>query len=265
MKYILLIGVLFVSLQAKVYYAKVEPIEKSIISSNVNGVVELVNLIVEGRFVTSKLVVKIDDYLEKKELESLNNKLGLIQKNRELNSLLKKNFEQIISRKQHNYDSIKDLSIKSKVEKDRDYFDLMASENQLINIKQNILNLDIQKNDIELRVATLQKVIKDKNLIISNKYIYNILVHKGEMVTAAKPLVEVYDTSKAKLTFYATNDEIEKIKNSVIYIDGKKTEYKIDKIWSIADSLHLSSYKVEIIIESVKEFSKLKSIEFKHE
>lgn len=265
MREIVILTLFFMVVQAKVFYAKVEPYEKFTISSTVSGEVSYINRDVEGRFIKSKLLLKVDDYLERKELQSLNNKLKLIEENIELNRVLKQNYKEIILKKEKNYNSIKELSIKSKVEKDRDYFDLMGSKNQLINVSQAIINLETQKSDLELRVITLKKTIREKNLRFKKRYVYKFLVQEGEMLTPAKPLIELYDTSKAKLIFYVSQKEKESIKKSTIYLDGKKTEYKIDKIWDIADSTHLSSYRAEIIIENQKEFSKLMSIEFKDE
>lgn len=44
---------------------------------------------------------------------------------------------------------------------------------------------------------------------------------------------------------------------------GKKSNLKIDKIYKVADSKHISSYKVEIIVPNPKTFSRLVKIEFK--
>lgn len=265
MRTIVILSLLFVIAQAKVFYAKVEPYEQFKVSSSVSAKVVFINRDLEGKFVKDNLVLKFDDYLEKKELESVEKKLKFIDENIELNRALEHNYEDIIAKKETNYGSIKDLSSKSKVEKDRDYFDLMSSKNQLINVSQNIVNLESQRNDLKLRVATLKKTIKEKNLRFQNKYLYKFLVKEGEMATPSKPLIELYDTSKAKLVFYVNQKEKKEIKNKAIYLDGKKTEYKINKIWDIADNIHLSSYRAEIIIEGVKEFSKLMSIEFKNE
>jgi hypothetical protein len=44
---------------------------------------------------------------------------------------------------------------------------------------------------------------------------------------------------------------------------GKKSDVKISKIYEIADSTNISSYKVELIIDNVKTFSRLVKIEFR--
>jgi hypothetical protein len=49
----------------------------------------------------------------------------------------------------------------------------------------------------------------------------------------------------------------------VIYLDGKKSGYKITRLWEIADATHLSSYKAEIIIKAPNYFSDLMKVELK--
>ena len=50
----------------------------------------------------------------------------------------------------------------------------------------------------------------------------------------------------------------------VIYLDGEKTEYKVNKVWRVADEKFISSYRAEIYIPSPKNsFSKLVKVEIK--
>ena len=55
----------------------------------------------------------------------------------------------------------------------------------------------------------------------------------------------------------------EEIKNKEIYIDGIKSDIKISKIYDVADNTNISAYKVELILNDVKTFSRLVKIEFK--
>ena len=57
--------------------------------------------------------------------------------------------------------------------------------------------------------------------------------------------------------------DYESIQNKTIYLDGEKSDLKINKIYEVADSKHISSYKCEIVIENPKTFSRLVKIEFK--
>ena len=49
----------------------------------------------------------------------------------------------------------------------------------------------------------------------------------------------------------------------VIYIDGKPTALKVDKLWRSADAQNISSYQAQIIVPAPKIFSKLMKVEFK--
>ena len=87
----------------------------------------------------------------------------------------------------------------------------------------------------------------------------------GQVVSIATPLAQVADTSKAKLTIYLDESDVLDAKKRVIYMDGKKTEYKISRILNIADSKNISKYMAQIIIKSPKIFSRLTKIELRNE
>ena len=78
-----------------------------------------------------------------------------------------------------------------------------------------------------------------------------------------KPLVKVADTSKGLLTIYVGADELQNIRAKKVFLNGKETSYKVSRSVSIADSVNISKYKVQIIIDAPKIFSKLVKVEFK--
>ena len=71
------------------------------------------------------------------------------------------------------------------------------------------------------------------------------------------------DISKGKLTFYIPISKAKTIKSKTIYLDDKKTDLKISKLYTIADTEHISAYKCEIDIPSPATFSNLTKISFK--
>ena len=85
----------------------------------------------------------------------------------------------------------------------------------------------------------------------------------GQVVTPSTPLATVADVSKAILTIYLDEADALDAHQSDVYIDDKKTEYKISRLLNIADSKNISKYKAQIIIKSPKLFSKLVKIELK--
>ena len=50
----------------------------------------------------------------------------------------------------------------------------------------------------------------------------------------------------------------------IVYLNGEKTEYKVDKVWQVADEKFISSYRAEIYIPTPKGLlSKLIKVEIK--
>jgi multidrug efflux pump subunit AcrA (membrane-fusion protein) len=114
-----------------------------------------------------------------------------------------------------------------------------------------------------LRKAQLIRTISDKTLQAKGFTLYSIDVKVGQVVTMSTPLAKVADISKALLTIYLDEEDVLNAKNSVIYIDDQKTEYKITRLINIADSKNISKYMAQIIIKAPKIFSKLAKIELK--
>ena len=81
---------------------------------------------------------------------------------------------------------------------------------------------------------------------------------------AGAALAQIKDASRAKLVLFLEPEELVDIKNKTIFIDGKESKYKVDKVWRVADEKFISSYRAEIYIPAPKnEFSKLLKIELK--
>jgi hypothetical protein len=241
----------------------VEPYEIRNISSNVSGIVLLVDENMIGKRLSSKPYIQIDTELDDKELKYIENKLVYLKSTLNTNEEILKNFEELLNKKRENYDKIKVLKVKSAVEKDREFYDLISSENQFLNTQKEINSLKIQISDLEFRKAQLNRTIKDKNLSAKDFVLYSISVKPGQVVGISAPLAQVADISKALLTIYLDEADMNDINNKVIYLDGNKTDYKISRILNIADSKNISKYMAQIVIESPKLFSKLVQVELK--
>jgi hypothetical protein len=168
-------------------------------------------------------------------------------------------------RKRANYKSVEALKIKSQVEKDREYYDLINSENQYLNTQKEIDNLKVQIADLKLRKTRLEQTLKDKNLQATGFVLYELHVKPGQVVNISTPLAKVADISKAKLTIYLNRDDLSDAQKKVVYLDGEKTAYKISRVVNIADSKNISKYMAQIIIDSPKIFSNLVKVELKDE
>jgi hypothetical protein len=252
------------NLQASQYYAKAEPKEFFSIKASINGEVILVNESLEGLKSDGTVVVKIDDKIDKADLESSSKKLTSLIKNIKLTKDSLVNSQKVAKINRDNYNRVKNLSSYSSVQKDAKLMSMINSQNSAISISNSLENLKIQKADIELRIKTLKDKIENKNIKIkSGDYVYKIYPSVGEYINPGSKLVDAYDLSASKLTIFLPADEVEDIKSKKIFLDDKETDYKIDKIWSVADSVNISSYRVEILIKKPKQFSKLVKIEFK--
>ena len=217
------------------YYAKVEPIHTYEVKAATSGKVIEANTQFESKFVKKALIVKLDDSVNQIDLKQSKLKL--------------QNLKEIQRLERENLERFKKVSSKSKFDKD----------NQRI----KILNADSSINDLETKVATLQDTIANKNLVEENSYIYDIVVEKGDYVNPGTHLYTAMDLTKGKLEVFIPIDKTKDIKQKTIYLDGKKTNLKIAKLFTVADTQHISSYKCEITIPEPKNFSSLVKVEFK--
>ena len=263
MKSILLVFFFSCSLFANVYYAKVEPYELRKISSKVSGEVLFCNENMLGKKLSEKAYIIIDSQLDRDELEAINKKLSYLKDTLERDALILKNLKKILELKEENYAKIKTLKIKSKIEKDNEYYNLLNTQNSYINTQKEINTLKTNIADLNLRKKQLQKSIRDKSVTAKGFILYSLDVKPGQVVNFAIPLATVADTSKALLTIYLDDEDLQNIQKSTIYIDDKKSDYKIDRVVKIADSKNISKYKAQIIIKAPKIFSKLVKIEIK--
>ncbi len=265
MKIFVVLFLMLSFLHAKVYYAKVEPFEMRSISSNVSGLIVYADENLVGKKLSSKPYIKIDSEVDEKELRLTKEKLMYIKNSLEINEAVLVNLEDSLVKKRENYRKIEPLKFKSSVEKDREFYDLITSENLYLNTKKEIQNLKVQISDLKLRVVQLERSIKDKNLVAKDFVLYEMLVKPGQVVGVSAPLAKVADVSKALLTIYLDEPDVVNAKEKVIYIDNEKTSYKVSRLLNIADSKNISKYMAQIVIESPKLFSKLVKVELKNE
>ena len=265
MKILIAIVLLSSAMFGKVYYAKVEPYEIRDISSNVSGLILYADENLVGTTLSEKPYIQIDAILDTKELNFIKEKLSYMREMVVENENVLVNLNDSLKRKRSNYEKVSNLKFKSSVEKDREFYDLVTSENTYLNTKKEIQNLKLQMTDLKLRIAQLQRSIKDKNLTAANFVLYEMLVKPGKVVSMGTPLAKVADASKAKLTIYLDQVDVKNSNKKIIYINGEKSNYKISRMLNIADSKNISKYMAQIIIKSPKLFSKLVKIELKDE
>ena len=240
---------LFLASLLLAYDARVLPFDEYDIKSAVSGKVVFANKNLEAKNIKNEIIVKLDDFNEKVNINNTLIQIKIIKREIE-------NQEQILKRKQKTYLKYKNLKTKSKLEKDLKFYDYINAFNKLLSLKSNIENL-------KSNLKKLKDLINKKN-IVANGYIYKIYVDKGDYVTPGRLIAKVYDVSKQKLYIYVPIDKINQIKNKKIYINDKLSNFKIYKIWKIPDETYITSYKVELIGNGLK-FGDIVNVKFKKE
>lgn len=250
---------------AKVYYARVEPYEVRNITSDVSGKVLYTNENMLGKKLSNRAFIKIDDTLNRDELESVRKKMSYLKNTLTTNEKILKNLKEALARKKENFKKIMALSIKSKVEKDREFYDLVASENSYLATLKEMNSLKTNISDLAFREKQLMKMIQDKSIVANGFVLYEIKVKPQSVVNIGTPLATVADVSKAIAVVYLDENDLINLKHEVLYINGKKSNYKLSRISKIADGKNISRYSAQIVMKAPKIFSNLIKIELKEE
>ena len=248
---------------SKVHYAKVEPYENIILKSAVSAQVIQAKIDQEGRTISGS-IIKLDDKLDKTKLASSQASIKLIKKMITTNQNILTSLQESLIRQEDYYNRISTIASASRTQKDNAFYGFTNAKTQYFSTKEKIDSLKKQKLDLNYEVARLKDSIAKKSIVVKNKFLYKLLVNRGDFVNMGTPLAQLKDLTSAKLVLFLETEELKNIKKRTIYIDDKPTEYKISKIWKIADEKFISSYRTEIVIKNPKEsFSKLLKVEFK--
>ena len=221
---------------AKVHYAKVEAYESIVLKSAVSALVMDVDLEAEGSVVDEKRVIYLDDHLDKINLKTSNETLLILH--------------ETLKRQEAYFKRMDKLTTVSTTQKDNAFYSFASAKTQYL--------------DMQYKVAQLEDSIHKKSLVLDNMYLYKLMVRKGDFVNLGSPLAQIEDTSKAKLVLFLEPEELTGLDQKSVYLNGEKTEYKVDKVWRVADEKFISSYRAEIYIPTPKGlFSKLMKVEIK--
>jgi len=221
---------------AKVHYAKVEPYESVVLKSAVSALVMDVDLEAEGSIVDQKRVIYLDDHLDKINLKTSNETLLILH--------------ETLKRQESYFQRMDKLKTASTTQKDNAFYSFASAKTQYL--------------DMQYKIAQLEDSIEKKSIVLHHMYLYEIMVRKGDYVTPGSPLASIVDASRAKLVLFLEPSELEEIEQKTVYLNGEKTEYKVDKVWRVADEKFISSYRAEIYITAPKgSFSQLMKVEIK--
>jgi multidrug resistance efflux pump len=263
MKYIyLLLTPLF--LYSQVHYSKIEPYESITLKSAVSAQVTEVKTPLEGTIIKSNTIIKLDEKLDNIKLKSSKSSLKLVKNMIKTNQNILSSLASSLERQKAYFNRISKISSASKTQKDNAFYAYTNAKTQYFSTKEKIDSLKKQALDLNYEIARLKDSISKKSIKLNNKFLYKLLVHKGDFVNMGTPLAQIKDLSSAKLVLFLEEDELENAKNKTIYINDKPSNYKVSKIWKVTDEKFISSYRAEIIIKNPKEsFSKLLKVEFK--
>jgi hypothetical protein len=249
---------------AKIHYAKVEPYESVILKASVSGLVVDADLRAEGTMVQGTRIVHLDDRLDKINLEDTKRSVRLLQQMLKINEEIAASLAETVARQQGYYQRISELSTASKTQKDSAYSAYASAKTQYLGTKEKIISLKKQILDMQYRVSQLEDTIEKKSLVLSGKYLYKLMVREGDFVAPGTPLARVDDAQKAKLVLFLEPEELQNIEEKEVYLNDQKSEYRVNKVWRIADEKFISSYRAEIYIPAPKgHFSELMKVELK--
>ena len=249
---------------ATVHYAKIEPVESSMLKSAVSASVVSVDLDAEGTMVQGKRVVYLDDALDKINLASSKKNLIFLHEMLDINKDIAKSLQSTVERQKGYYNRINKLSTASKTQKDTAFSTFSTAKTQYLSTKEKIVNLEKQILDVHYKISQLEDTIIKKSLVLKDKYLYKLMVREGDFVAPGTVLAQVMDMSSAKLILFLEESEMQNIQQKTVYLNDEKTNYKVTKVWQVADEKFISSYRAEIVIDAPKgAFSELIKVEIK--
>jgi multidrug resistance efflux pump len=268
MKRFIYMFILFVPalLMAQVHYAKLEPVETFQIKAAAAGQVLQAHDEMEGKTARNGVVVQIDDRVDRAQKRALETSLKVYKQTLDLTRRMRQNQESVYQRESDYYQRIKNLKTKSKTEKDRVFNSMIAAKNQLLTLDEKIATLTKQIADATYQVTMLEDRIEKKSVRVPGLYIYKVAVRRGDYVNPGSPLLTAMDLSAGRLVVYLDAQEVENLDRKTIYIDGEPTKLTFSKVIKVADEVHISAYRAEIVIPSPqRRFSSLLKVEVKED
>jgi len=236
---------------AKVHYAKIEPYDSVVVKSAVSAKVLSASIDAEGRMISNQEIVHLDDVVNRVDL---NNSKQTVELTKEMLKGLKDTY----LRQKRYFEKLNRLSTASQTQKDSAFYQYTASKNQYLSTKEKLLSL-------ELKIEQLEDTIDKKSIVLDNEYLYKLHVRAGDFVNPSSPIATVSDLSRAKLVLFLEDEEVKSVDKKHVYINDKKANANVDRVWSVADEKFISSYKAWIILDNpkIEDFSKLVKVELK--
>jgi len=221
--------------------AQVEPYQTHTVEAEISGVVQKIALKKEFSYSTKTvLVVKLDTENDDIEIPALKKRVYTIK--------------EALALKREN------LKSKSRVRQISKY-DLNSETLSVVDTKLSLISAEME---LKIKQSNRSK----KLFYISRGYIGKIYVDELEYVNFGERLFEYYDFSKSRLDIFVSGDEIEDIRNRIIFIDGLESKaWKIEKVSQVKDSKRISTYQVRLVqknrVPKEAKFGQIHKVEFK--
>jgi multidrug resistance efflux pump len=221
-----------VFLFAQTYMTKVEPYEQLTIYAQSSGQIVKLDKADETKTV-SKMLIKIDDSLEKMQLKLYENQLNL--------------YLEKLKILQNSYNRYIKIKGKSQADKEDKYYEL--------------INLKITIDSLKLSINELKNTIKKKSIYVNDLYIKEFLVNNGDYISAGTKLATAFNLTKSKLIVYISKDDYKDIKDKRVLINKKENIATIEKIDKTIDDTYVSAHKVTLVLDN-KNFGEVMQVEF---
>ncbi len=249
---------------AQVHYARLDPYQSYAIKAAYAGTVVAADDGLEGKTANAQVVVQIEDVVDRAQKRAIETTIETLEKTLAITRRMVENQQTVFKKDRDYYRRILPLKTKSRTEKDRVFSTMIASQNQLLNLQEKIATLEKQLADAKAQRIALKDRIEKKRITVPGLYIYKVAVRAGDYVAPGKLLLTAMDLRKGRLVLYLDPDEMKGIEKKRIYLDGKPTDWRFEKIIRVADEKHISSYRAEIVVPKPEGlFSRLLKIEIK--
>ena len=260
---LLFLALFSATLSAAEHYARFEPVEVTTLKAAASGEILKADLSAEGTLVKAGEIVRIDDRLDRLDLNRSRRSLELIAKTLDLTRRMLPGLKESARRQELYYQRMQKLSTASQTQKDQAYYGMVNARNQYLSTLENEINLQKQLLDLQQKISSLEDRIAKKSIRLENRYLYKLMVRSGEYASPGMALAVVDDLSRGKLVVYLSPEELKSLEKKKIWIDGKATDLSFDKIWKVTDEKYISSYRAEIVMEPTFPFSSLHKVEIK--
>ncbi len=235
MRIALFLGLIPLYLLAQSYFARLEPDRTLLLSSTVAAQVAAIDEQQKGQLGTDRALIRFQGEVTQARLAAAKTQVQSLERTLQL--------------REEQYARNRQLSSVSRRELEGEEMAILELKSQLAQAKE--------------RHVAAQEAADGLEVYATGRFVDRILVQEGEYVAQGQPLAQLYDLSRARAVIFVPIAQARTLKEKEIMVDGQKSDFSVDRIWSVADERHISSYRVELVGPPPEGgFSRLVEIEF---